>query len=442
MLGLFMVIPVLAVAAIQFPDYSPLLVGIAIGGYGLTQALLQIPMGVLSDKWGRKPVIYLGLSFFIIGSLVAANADSMLMLTIGRILQGAGAIAGAVMALASDVTRESQRAKVMAIIGVSIGFSFYIALLLGPIIANAFGVQGIFWITAVLTICCIPLIHFGVKSPDKLEPSGDTLPKVEQLGALFKDPSLWRLNLSVLVVHLLITCFFVQVPSLLLAAELDLGDHWKVYTPILFISVVLLVLLMQVGKRLPTSVSFVVSLALMASAFGIFLIPNLSWLLICIAGILFFAGFNYMEAHMPAMVSSVAPAGSKGSAMGIYASHQFFGAFLGGMLSGALLQWLGPTQAMLACIVVILFCVVIVWGLHNPNAHAAKSKGRVKRVSIQRADDAQLSDADSRHARQALEKLADVLDVTFSQADNTFYLKVQGKEFDLALARQIVDDKK
>ena len=153
-----MVIPVLAIAAIDYPDYSPLLVGLAIGGYGLTQAILQIPMGILSDKWGRKPVIYLGLSFFALGSIIAATADTMTMLTLGRVLQGAGAIAGAVMALATDVTRESERAKVMAIIGVSIGFSFYLALLVGPVIAGTFGLSGIFWITAVLTICCIPLM--------------------------------------------------------------------------------------------------------------------------------------------------------------------------------------------------------------------------------------------------------------------------------------------
>jgi MFS family permease len=187
MLGLFMVIPVLAIAAVDYPDYSPLFVGLAIGGYGLTQAILQIPMGVLSDKWGRKPVIYMGLCFFALGSLVAANADSMAMLTLGRILQGAGAIAGAIMALAADVTRESERAKVMAIIGVSIGFSFYVALLTGPIIAGLYGIQGIFWITAILTVCCLPLVKFGVPTPKENSPSGDALPQLSQLKNLAKE---------------------------------------------------------------------------------------------------------------------------------------------------------------------------------------------------------------------------------------------------------------
>ena len=148
-----MVMPVLAVAATEFSDYSVMLVGVAIGGYGLTQAALQIPMGMLSDKWGRKPIILLGLSVFALGSIIAAMADSMMWLIAGRILQGAGAIAGAIMALATDVTREQQRAKVMAIIGIAIGFSFYIAVVIGPLIAESLGLAGVFWVTGILALC-------------------------------------------------------------------------------------------------------------------------------------------------------------------------------------------------------------------------------------------------------------------------------------------------
>ncbi|MBF7073682.1 MFS transporter [Glaciecola sp. MH2013] len=432
MLGLFMVIPVLAIAAVEYPDYSPLLVGLAIGGYGLTQAILQIPMGVLSDKWGRKPVIYLGLSFFIIGSVVAATADSMLMLTLGRVLQGAGAIAGAVMALASDVTRESQRAKVMAIIGVSIGFSFYLALLLGPAIAGSYGVQGIFWITAILTLCCLPLIHFGVKAPGRLEPAGDTLPQLSQLKSLFSHSSLWRLNISVLVVHLLITCFFVQVPGLLIAQEFQLGEHWKIYTPILIISVFILVLLMRVGKHLPTSVSFLLSLGLMALAFALFLLPTLNWQIICVAGILFFAGFNYMEAHMPAMVSSIAPAGRKGSAMGIYASHQFFGAFAGGLLSGLLLQQFGQQQSLIACIAIVAVCMLIVLGLSDQQ--------KVKRLSLKLPSSFIGSTLMTKQVSKRLLELNGLLELVYEAKDNAFYLKVDSKGFELHLAKQVIAD--
>jgi len=431
MLGLFMVIPVLAIAAVDYPDYSPLFVGLAIGGYGLTQAILQIPMGVLSDKWGRKPVIYMGLCFFALGSLVAANADSMAMLTLGRILQGAGAIAGAIMALAADVTRESERAKVMAIIGVSIGFSFYVALLTGPIIAGLYGIQGIFWITAVLTICCLPLVKFGVPTPKESSPSGDALPQLSQLKTLAKEPSLWRLNISVLTVHLLITCFFVQVPVLLTEVNFGLDEHWKIYTPILFVSVLILVMLMKLCKHLQTSTSFIISLTLMAMGFGLFLLPELNWAVIIIAGTLFFAGFNYMEAHMPVMVSSIAPAGKKGSAMGIYASFQFFGAFLGGVISGALTGWLGPKLALVACLIFIVIAMIIVWGLQKTT--------KVKRVTltIENRDSFQQT-SNKTQLESDFGKLEGVQEVLVDVEKRAVYLKVDNKGFDIEKAKALI----
>jgi MFS family permease len=431
MLGLFMVIPVLAIAAVDYPDYSPLFVGLAIGGYGLTQAILQIPMGVLSDKWGRKPVIYMGLCFFALGSLVAANADSMAMLTLGRILQGAGAIAGAIMALAADVTRESERAKVMAIIGVSIGFSFYVALLTGPIIAGLYGIQGIFWITAVLTVCCLPLVKFGVPTPKENSPSGDALPQLSQLKNLAKEPSLWRLNMSVLTVHLLITCFFVQVPVLLTEVNFGLDEHWKIYTPILVVSVLILVMLMKLCKQLQTSTSFIISLTLMAMGFGLFLLPELNWVVIIIAGTLFFAGFNYMEAHMPVMVSSIAPAGKKGSAMGIYASFQFFGAFLGGVISGALTGWLGPKLALVACLLFIVIAMIIVWGLQKTTT--------VKRVTLTLENRARFQQTSNKTLLESdFGKLEGVQEVLVDVEKRAVYLKVDSKGFDIEKAKALI----
>ena len=431
MLGLFMVIPVLAIAAVEYPDYSPLLVGLAIGGYGLTQAILQIPMGILSDKWGRKPVIYLGLSFFALGSIIAATADTMTMLTVGRVLQGAGEIAGAVMALATDVTRESERAKVMAIIGVSIGFSFYLALLVGPVIAGTFGLSGIFWITAVLTICCIPLIKFGVATPAQQTPAGDTIPRRNQLKSLLIDSNLWRLNISVLIVHMLITCFFVQVPTLLSEADFGLNEHWKIYTPILLISVLFLVVLMKLGARVPTGIAFIFSLLLMSFGFGLFLLPDLDWKLITLAGILFFAGFNYMEAHMPALVSSIAPAGRKGSAMGIYASHQFFGAFLGGVLSGVLTQWMEADTAIYACLLVIFIGMILAAGI--------QSAKRVKRVTLKiPAGAAWTKETDYSNIQQALSSIEQVHDVSIDLVEQAIYLKVDSKGFDLEQAKALI----
>ncbi|WP_395339818.1 MFS transporter [Ningiella sp. W23] len=448
MLGLFMVIPVIAVAAVNFDDYSPMLVGLAVGGYGLTQAILQIPFGVLSDKWGRKPVIYLGLSFFCIGSLIAGFADSMLMLTIGRILQGAGAIAGAIMALASDVTRESQRTKVMAIIGVSIGFSFYIALLLGPLLAANIGLQGIFLLTAALSLSCFVIIKFGVNEglnsvdgTTRGKPSnatGDSLPKLDQLGGLFKHAQLWRLNISVLVLHLLITTFFVQIPVLLVGIDIPLAEHYKAYSIVLFASIAVLVGFMHITKNLPISTSFKLALLFMAGGFFVLITQSLTFFAICVAGILFFGGFNFLEAKMPAMVSSLAPAGQKGSAMGIYASHQFFGAFLGGVVSGILNTHFSAQTSFIFCLMVIFLCVLITKGL--------ASAERLRRVTLPFKNT--LPDTETVRTNihsnptdisKALSDLPGVKDVHADDEDQVFYLKVDAKRFNIQQAKDICE---
>ncbi len=429
MLGLFMVIPVIAVAAVAYPDYSPLWVGLAIGGYGLTQAILQIPMGLLSDRWGRKPVIYMGLTIFAIGSLIAGLADSMWLLTIGRILQGGGAIAGAIMALASDVTRESQRTKVMALIGISIGFSFYIALLLGPFIAANLGLQGIFLLTAGFALLCIPLVKFGVPQLGAQVAMGDTLPQTKQLKALFTHKDLWRLNSSVLVVHLLITSFFVQVPVKLVAIGVPLSEHWWLYSVVLFSSVAALVVMIKVADKLPASLSFRLALLLLASAFVLLIIQGDSWTGIAVAGALFFTGFNFLEAKMPSMVSSISPAGSKGSAMGIYASHQFFGAFLGGVLSGLLNSYFSPEYTFIMCLVVIFLLSLIAKGF--------TSTERIKRVTLvleKRHVDATILKELSRE----VSALAGVQEALVSPSELVMYLKVNEKTFDMAQAQALL----
>jgi MFS family permease len=430
MLGLFMVIPVIAVAALEYPDYSPFWVGLAIGGYGLTQAFLQIPMGLLSDRIGRKPVIYIGLFLFASGSFIAGFADSMWLLTVGRIIQGSGAIAGAVMALASDVTRESQRTKIMALIGVSIGLSFYLALLLGPLIAASFGMSGIFYITAVLSFLCIPLIKFGVYVESKQQATGDALPKLNQLPKLYKHPHLWRLNASVLVIHMLITCFFVQVPVLLINIGVPLGEHWIMYSIVLFVSVLLLVAMLKLVDKLKVAISFRIALLFMMSAFVLLITQTPSWIGITVAGILFFTGFNYLEAKMPSMVSSICPAGSKGSAMGIYASHQFFGAFLGGLVSGLLNSYFSAQYTFIVCVVVIFLLSLMVKGL--------TSVDKIKRVTIS------LNTVDKNpqalfELHAALSKQNGVKEVIIDNIDYAAYLKVDAKLFNLADAQHLVN---
>ena len=359
-----MVMPVLAVAATEFSDYSVMLVGVAIGGYGLTQAALQIPMGMLSDKWGRKPIILLGLSVFALGSIIAAMADSMMWLIAGRILQGAGAIAGAIMALATDVTREQQRAKVMAIIGIAIGFSFYIAVVIGPLIAESWGLAGVFWVTGILALCCLPLVKWAVPDSPK-QFNADTLPRMDQVWQLFTSRDLWRLNVSVMLLHMMITLLFVQIPLSLVSLGVALDSHWSLYLPVLLVSVVLLACMMRSSRGKAPKRMLISAIAMLLIAFAMLGSGILNWWLVVTAMVVFFTGFNYLEANLPALVSSIAPAGQKGTAMGIYASFQFFGAFLGGVVSGSIATAYGAQGAYISGIIVAVLWGLIMMGLRT-----------------------------------------------------------------------------
>jgi MFS family permease len=422
MLGLFMVMPVLAILALDYPGYSALMLGLAIGGYGLTQALLQIPMGVLSDKIGRKPVIIGGLLVFAMGSVVAAMADSMLWLVIGRFLQGAGAIAGAIMALAGDVSRESQRSKVMAIIGVAIGFSFYLALLLGPLIADNFGLRGIFSITGVLALLCIPMLIWLVPNASNVAPKGDTLPVLADLRSLFFDPQLRQLNISVLILHLLITLLFVQVPSLLISFGWDLNSHWKLYLPVLLGSIISMACFMILAKKTKQQTMIKLSILILIAVFvGMYF--NHSLLGLMILSWLFFSAFNFLEANFPALVSSIAPAGKKGSAMGIYASFQFFGAFLGGVISGGISEYLHSQWVFLIAAVICLIWLIIVGGLHGTEG--------LKRYTLK----ANLHRQSVEQIGQRLADINGIRDITIVSDEDTVYLKVDSKQFKLQEAK-------
>jgi MFS family permease len=423
MLGLFMVMPVIAISAKTYPDYSAFLVGLAIGGYGLTQALLQIPMGVLSDKIGRKPVIAGGLVIFAIGSLVAATADSLTWVVVGRFLQGAGAIAGAIMALAGDLSRESQRPKVMAIIGISIGFSFYIALLLGPIIASRFGLSGIFLMTGVLACLCVFLVLFVVPNAKNVAPKGDTLPVIHDLKILFTHPQLARLNISVLLLHMLITLLFVQIPVFLVDLNWPLDEHWQAYSVVLVVSVIGLIGLMAIAKKYKSAV-LSISVAGLAVVFTLMIFSQQSIIYLLVLVCLFFTCFNYLEANFPAMVSNISPAGKKGSAMGIYASFQFFGAFIGGVLSGSIgellgIQWVFGMASILCCIWLLL-----IRGLQATN--------RLKRYTLKTTTQT------TSLALQQLSELEGVVDITVVPNEQVMYLKAE-QDFDIQQARLVLN---
>lgn len=366
MLGLFMILPVFAIYGEQLAGYSPLWLGVAIGAYGLTQALLQIPMGILSDKYGRKPVILAGLVVFLIGSVIAALSTSIQGVVIGRAIQGMGAIASAILALAADLSREEQRPKVMATIGMFIGLSFTLAMILGPIVADAFGLSGLFWFTGFLTIVAMLMIQFLVPYSVSKAPRGDNVALPDQMVRLIKDPQLSRLNWGVFILHMALTACFVTLPKQFVASGLALENHWQLYLPTLLGSFFLMVPFMIVAmKKQQEKPMFSGAVALLSIALLLlWILPAGLWSLV-FSVVLFFTAFNYLEATMPSILSRLAPAGVKGSAMGVYSSSQFLGAFAGGIVGGFVASRFGEQSIFLVMAVVSFIWLLLSFGMQK-----------------------------------------------------------------------------
>ena len=335
MLGLFMLLPVLAIYAAQLPDGTPLLIGLALGIYGLTQALFQIPFGMASDRFGRKLVISVGLLVFMAGSVVAALADSMTGLIAGRAIQGAGAVSAAVLALTADLTGEAQRTKAMAVIGVSIGAVFLLSLMIAPPLQSAIGVAGIFWMSSVLAVMAIAVLWWAVPNPGRLPSRPETTPS--RFADILANAQLQRLNFGVFFLHMMLTALFVTLPALLQAKSgIPLAGHWKLYAPVLLLSVVgMIPLLMLASRNRSVGVAF-------NGAVGLLFIATvaLAWAggggiaALLVALWLFFVAFNALEAMLPSLVSRIAPATGKGAAIGVYNTFQFLGMFAGGLTAG------------------------------------------------------------------------------------------------------------
>lgn len=340
MLGLFMILPVFALYTEHLRGSTHALFGLAIGIYGLTQAILGIPFGMLSDRFGRKPIITLGLLIFVVGSVVAALSASIYGVILGRALQGAGAIAAAVMALAADLTREEHRLKAMATIGASIGLSFTVALVLGPILNTWMGgVPGIFWLTAVMGLVAVAVLYLWVPTPVTRRVHHDAEPVLADFGPVLKNPELLRLNFGVFALHLLLTSTFVVVPLALRdGAKLPVGQHWIVYLAVMLIALAVMVPFVIIAeKRRKLKQVFVGAIALLVAAEVVFM-AEYRHLAGLVAGLLlFFIAFNLLEATLPSLIAKMAPPDKKGTAMGVYSSSQFFGAFCGGALGGWLM---------------------------------------------------------------------------------------------------------
>ena len=415
MLGLFMVLPVFAEYAKELDGFSPTLAGLAIGIYGLTQAFFQIPLGMLSDKIGRKPVIIGGLVIFAFGSVVAALADSLTGVILGRALQGAGAIASAVMALAADLTREEHRIKGMASIGMSIGLSFALALIFGPMLHGWFGVEGIFWITALLATGGIAVAKFAVPTPVITRFHRDAEVEVGWLRQAITDPQLLRLDAGVFILHFVLVSQFVVMPGILIERlGLELELHWHLYLPVLFFSVLTMVpfIILAEKKRKIKQVLIGAIIIIAVSQLGLPLFSS-SMVGVMIMLWLFFAAFNLLEASMPSLVAKMSPAAHKGTAMGAYSTAQFFGVFLGGLTGGALSEHYGIGGVASFNVLLLVLWAAMAITMKRPQFYTSYLM-KVGEVSKQQAED----------IIRGLSILPGVMDVTVIAEDGVAYLKL------------------
>ncbi|WP_353569980.1 MFS transporter [Candidatus Albibeggiatoa sp. nov. BB20] len=366
MIGLFMILPVFALYAEQLDGTTPFLIGVAIGIYGLTQASLQIPFGMLSDRIGRKTVITIGLLIFAFGSIVAAMSTDITGVIIGRALQGGGAIAAALLALTADLTYEEHRTKAMAIIGMTIGMSFIFALSIGPVLNHWIGVQGIFWATAGLALIAIIILHTVVPQPHHCRFHRDTEPVLSQFTNIFHDAQLMRLNIGIMILHCMLTALFVVMP-LLLKDKLPVAQHWMVYFPILLVSFLSIIPLIIVGeKKHHLKFVFVFAIGLLVIAqFGFAYFHQYFWGLVLLL-FAFFMAFNLLEASLPSLVSKIAPPENKGTAMGVYSSSQFLGAFIGGVSGGWFHHQYGDMAVFLFCAVLAIIWFILAITMHSP----------------------------------------------------------------------------
>tara|TARA_R110000782_G_scaffold188367_3_gene278385 strand:- start:2662 stop:3879 length:1218 start_codon:yes stop_codon:yes gene_type:complete len=372
MLPLFMLLPVLSLAGESYRASTPQLLGIALGIYGLTQASLQIPFGMLSDRFGRKPIICLGLVIFIIGSLIAAMSDSVYGLILGRALQGAGAIAAAIMALAADLSTEQHRTKVMALIGISIGISFSVAFVLGPLLYNYIGINGLFYLGICLAILAILILLLIVPNPMDQTKIDKGPINLQSLKSVLSNPYLLKLDISIFNSHLILMANFVVIPlSLRDLVQIEVTSHWQVYLGVLFASLFIMLPFMAFGERLKkTKVFYSISIILIILSQAGLAFFHSDLISLVLFMILFFGAFNYLEALLPSEVSRATLAETKGTALGVYSSSQFIGIFVGGLLGGFFHQQFGITSVHSFCLFMALlwFCIIL-YLPHNEDTH-------------------------------------------------------------------------
>ena len=426
MLGLFMILPVFALYAERLEGVTPIAVGLAISAYGLTQALLQIPFGLASDRFGRKPVIVFGLLLFALGSVIAALADDVATVIFGRALQGSGAIAAAVLALAADLTRESVRTRMMASIGASIGVAFALALVLGPLLDQWIGVPGIFMLTAGLALAGIAVVTFAVPTASR-PAQRESGPLRGQFAEVLGNAELLRLDAGILVLHAILTATFVVYPLMLRdAAGFDAARHWQVYLPVLLVSLAGMVpLVIYAERRRKHKPVFLAAIAVLAAGqFGLHLAGD-SFAGLVAALVVMFIAFNLLEASLPALVSKTVHGERKGTAMGVYSSAQFFGAFLGGLGGGAVHGAFGPGAVFLFCAGLAVAWLAIAAPMRAPRQLAS----RMLIVG-------ELAPAKADELAQRIAAVSGVVEAVVVAEEGVAYLRVEETRLDEAALRE------
>ena len=432
MLGLFIILPIFALYAEHLPGgESHLLMGIALGAYGLTQAILQIPAGWLSDRYGRKPVIYVSLILFAVGSFIAAYAGDIYWVIIGRVVQGAGALNAAVMALTADLTREEHRTKAMAMIGITIGITFSISMVLSPLLNNVIGVPGIFALTGVLALLAMGVVKWVIPDPAITRFHSDTEASWGHFAEVLRNKELLRLDFGIFSLHAILMSVFMQVPFVLQKDGLDVGQHWYVYLPVMLIAFGLMVppiIIAEKKAKMKQIFMLAIFLAMCAQALLMFA-QNSLWG-VAIALLMFFTAFNVLEATLPSMISKIAPLAAKGTAMGVYSSVQFLGAFSGAAVGGALMQFVGGNAVFVFAIVLLLLWLIVASGMQPPAA-----------VSTKLYHLSEMNEAAAVELQKQLAQVQGVREVMVIAAENIACLKVDMQGFDEEAVEQTRDER-